>query len=156
MQLLSYSQGQKITLVLLRIFIGWHFLYEGVIKLYNPSWTAKGYLISAEGPFQSFFVWLAGQSLIGWIDTVNIAGLMLVGLLLLLGVFTRFGAIVGVLLLSMYYLAHPALPGYSQALAEGSYWLINKNLIELVALLVIFYFPTSHIFGIEVFLNKSK
>ena len=24
--------------VLLRILIGWHFLYEGVIKAYNPSW----------------------------------------------------------------------------------------------------------------------
>ena len=38
---------QGYALVLLRILIGWHFLYEGVIKAYNPSWTSRGYLLSA-------------------------------------------------------------------------------------------------------------
>ena len=50
-------------LVLLRILIGWHFLYEGVIKAYNPSWTSRGYLLSAS-ILKPFFNWLAGDSLI--------------------------------------------------------------------------------------------
>ncbi len=41
------TAGQSFGLVLLRILIGWHFLYEGIIKAYNPSWTSKSYLLSA-------------------------------------------------------------------------------------------------------------
>jgi hypothetical protein len=32
----NFSAVQRFALVMLRILIGWHFLYEGVIKAYNP------------------------------------------------------------------------------------------------------------------------
>jgi len=35
---------QKSMLVILRIVIGWHFLYEGIAKIYTPDWTSAGYL----------------------------------------------------------------------------------------------------------------
>ena len=35
---------QEALLVLLRVAIGWHFLYEGVVKILNPGWTAAGFL----------------------------------------------------------------------------------------------------------------
>ena len=38
----TLTRTQSWALVLLRIFIGWHFLYEGVIKAYNPAWTSRG------------------------------------------------------------------------------------------------------------------
>ncbi len=48
-----------VFLVLLRVSIGWQFLYEGLWKHQSQStgnpWTAKGYLINAQGPFRSFF-----------------------------------------------------------------------------------------------------
>jgi hypothetical protein len=48
-----------VFLVLLRISIGWQFLYEGLWKHQTQStgnpWTAKGYLMNAQGPFRSFF-----------------------------------------------------------------------------------------------------
>ena len=54
--LMNYTRFQLTGLVLLRLTIGWHFLYEGVIKLHNPYWSAKGYLLSAEGVFKPFFI----------------------------------------------------------------------------------------------------
>ena len=78
------SQSQTSALVILRMLIGWHFLYEGVIKFYSPSWTAKGYLLSATY-MESFFHWLASDSMISTIDTLNIAALLLVGVGLILG-----------------------------------------------------------------------
>lgn len=154
MDTIQYTKGQAWSLILLRLFIGWHFLYEGIIKLYNPSWTAKGYLLSAQGPFSDVFIWLAGDSTILAVDMLNIIVLTSVGILLILGLYTRISALAGMGLLFLYYLSHPAFPGLPQGPTEGSYWLINKNLIEMIALFVLFHFSTSHIFGINKFFKK--
>jgi len=46
-------------LVLLRVSIGWQFLYEGIWKLKTQGtskpWTAEGYLANAKGPFRDYF-----------------------------------------------------------------------------------------------------
>lgn len=48
-----------LLLVLLRVSIGWQFLYEGVWKLNTQKtakpWTAEGYLANAKGPFRDYF-----------------------------------------------------------------------------------------------------
>jgi thiosulfate dehydrogenase (quinone) large subunit len=142
----SLSSPQANALVVLRLFVGWYFLYEGVIKLYSTTWTAKGYLLSASF-LKPFFQWLASDSLIGFIDTANIAALMLVGILLILGFKSAWGCLIGIGLLLLYYLAHPPFPGLPQGLSEGSYWLVNKNLIEAAALYVMFLLPTDQHFG---------
>jgi thiosulfate dehydrogenase (quinone) large subunit len=152
-QKLTAVQGY--ALVLLRILIGWHFLYEGVIKAYNPSWTAKGYLLSAS-ILKPFFTWIAGDSLISVIDTLNIVGLIAVGASLLIGMKVRWGCIGGILLLLLYYLAHPPFPGLPQGPAEGSYWIVNKNLIEMAALFVIYQFPLTSVFGLGNLFSKNK
>ncbi len=145
------------SVALLRVFIGWHFLYEGVIKIYNPDWTSFGYLATAQGPFKPFFVWISQEPLIDWADSLNWMALMFVGITLLLGFFERYGAMVGIFLLALYYLAHPSFPWLPQANAEGSYWFINKTLIELASCLVIYKFPTSDTFGLAyVFKKRNK
>lgn len=154
METIHLKAGQRYGLILLRILIGWHFLYEGVIKLYNPSWTSKGYLLSAS-ILTPFFNWLADASRISVIDTLNIVGLIAVGVSLLVGVKVRWGCIGGVLLLLLYYLAHPPFPSLPQGPSEGSYWIVNKNLIEMAALYVIYQFPSTS-FGIEAFFSKKK
>ncbi len=144
------------ALVLLRIFIGWHFLYEGVIKLFNANWTAKFYLLSSEGFAKPLFTWLAGDGMIGIVDFLNIACLVFVGLALILGYLEKLGAWLGIGLLLMYYLAHPAFPGLQQAGTEGSYFIINKNLIEAAALYVLFLLPTGDYFGIKRFIRSNS
>jgi thiosulfate dehydrogenase (quinone) large subunit len=151
----DFSTGQNVSLVLLRILIGWHFLYEGILKLYNPAWTAKGYLLSASF-LKPFFNWLASDSLIGIVDTLNIVGLVAIGAALLLGLKIRWASIAGIILLAFYYLAHPPFAGLEQGPTEGSYWIVNKNLIEMGALVVLFQFPSYVAFGIERLFVKNK
>ncbi|MGB5172022.1 DoxX family membrane protein [Eudoraea sp.] len=146
----------KHSIVLLRLFIGWHFLYEGVIKLYNPDWTSFGYLATAQGPFESIFLFMAKEPFIGWADTLNWMALMFVGITLILGFYEKLGALVGVLLLALYYFSHPAFPWLQQLNVEGSYWFINKNLIELAACLVIYQYPTGHVFGLKYLVNRKE
>jgi thiosulfate dehydrogenase (quinone) large subunit len=150
-----FSSGQNISLILLRILIGWHFLYEGVLKLYNPAWTSKGYLLSASF-LKPFFNWISGESMIGVVDTLNIVGLIAVGIGLILGLKIRWACVGGILLLALYYLAHPPFPGLEQGPAEGSYWIVNKNLIEMAALLVLYQFPSYAAFGLERFFMRKK
>ena len=146
----------KKSVVVLRILIGWHFLYEGVIKLYDPEWTSFGYLASAQGPLKQFFLLMTDQAIINWTDGLNIAALIIVGLTLTLGVFERIGAIIGIGLLAMYYLAHPSFPWLEQINTEGNYWFVNKNLIEMAALMVIYQLPTADYFGLKRIIKKNK
>lgn len=150
-----FTTGQNNSLILLRILIGWHFLYEGVLKMYNPAWTAKGYLLSASF-FKPFFAWLAGDTMISIVDTLNIVGLVAVGAALIIGLKIRWAAIGGIALLALYYVAHPPFPGLEQGPAEGSYWIVNKNLIEIGALVVLYQFPAYAAFGLERFFNRKK
>jgi thiosulfate dehydrogenase [quinone] large subunit len=143
-------------LVTLRVVIGWHFLYEGMVKLVNPNWSSAGYLLDSQGWFKGFFYWLASDpSLLKVVDFLNIWGLIAIGLGLILGMLTRVALFGGVILLTFYYLSHPPLVGLKYGLPmEGSYMLINKTLIELVALVVLLYFPTGRYIGIDRFIFK--
>ena len=144
------------SIVLMRVFIGWHFLYEGVIKLYNPDWTSFGYLATAQGPFKSVFISLSSEPYLFWADNLNWMALMFVGITLTLGVFEKWGAWVGIVLLALYYLAHPPFPGLEQVNVEGSYWFINKNLIELVGCIIVLQHPTGKLFGLSNIWNRKK
>lgn len=145
------SKYQTIWLVVLRIMIGWHFLYEGLVKVMNPNWSSFGYLTDSEGLFKGFFNGLASnQDVLAIVDFANIWGLIAIGAGLILGMFTRVALWSGILLLAMYYLSHPPLIGFNYALPmEGSYLLVNKILIELVAMIVLLLFPTGKIIGID-------
>ena len=84
-------------------------------------------------------------------------GLTLVGASLLLGLFSRYTALIGMGLVILYYLFAPPLLGleYSRP-GEGSYIIVNKNLIEACALWVIHSFPTSHVIGLDRLLSNPK
>lgn len=150
------NHNVKISIALLRILVGWHFLYEGIVKLYNPEWTSFGYLASAQGPLKPIFSSLTDASIIGWVDALNMTALLVVGITLLLGFFERKGALVGIGLLTLYYLAHPSFPWLPQLNVEGNYWFVNKNLIELVVCVLIYNYPTGHYFGLSYFRQKKQ
>ena len=154
----SYSKLQMTALVGLRLLIGWHFMYEGVVKLLNPNWSAQGYLMGSEGFFSGLFEWIGSStSLTAIADFVTVWGMVLGGLTLMLGVLVKPAAFIGMVLLAMFYLAYPPFPGIeSTAPTEGAYVIVNKNLIELFGLLVVYGFPTARAWGIERFFIKSS
>jgi thiosulfate dehydrogenase [quinone] large subunit len=153
---MNLSRPQIFSLVALRLLVGWHFLYEGVSKLFNPYWSAKAYLLSAQGPFQPFYVWLAEEPTIGAVNIVNMALLTGIGTALMLGVLTRIAALAGIATLLLYYLAHPPLHGMVAGPGTGNFWIVNYNLIEVAALLLVYYFPTSRYFGLDALIGRSS
>ncbi len=145
------SKWQRWTLVALQILIGWHFFYEGLAKLLNPYWSSAGYLGEAEWWLGGFFRDLAASpSAVAVIDFLNIWGLTLIGLALFLGLLTKPALIAGMVLLLLYYIVAPPFPAYSYAMpVEGSYLVVNKVLIEFMAMGVLLVFPTHRLFGLD-------
>lgn len=156
--IIPYTNSQVSLLVILRILIGWHFLYEGVVKLMNPSWSSLGYLADSKGFLSGVFAsWASSPTTVTVIDFMNEWGLILVGLGLIMGCLTRISIIGGMVMLAFYYLSHPPMVGYKFALpSEGSYLWVNKNLIEIFALAVLLVFPTQHIIGIDRLIYGKK
>ncbi len=157
--IISYSFSQTTILVILRVLIGWHFLYEGLIKVLNPYWTSAGFLLESKGFLSGFYKGLANSpGTLGFVDFMNEWGLVLIGLGLILGILTRPATIAGIILLALYYLATPPFIGLKYSIpSEGSYFLVNKNLIELFALSVLYVFPTGKIIGLDrLIFNKQQ
>ncbi|MCJ7812756.1 DoxX family protein [bacterium] len=154
----KFNRVQMIALVLMRILIGWHFLYEGIGKLMKPNWSAAGYLMQSKGIFSGIFHWMADTpSILSIVNQMNIWGLIAVGLGLIIGCFTRIAAIAGMGLILLYYVCNPLFVGYYYSIPlEGNYLIVNKNLVELGALLVIAVTHTGWYLGIDRIIHKLK
>lgn len=154
----KYTTTQLISLVVLRILIGWHLLYEGISKLLIPNWSAKGFLSESQWIMSDVADWIiSNHTILQVVDFMNIWGLIAIGLGLILGLFARSAAIGGFLLLLLYYLNNAPIIGieYSVPL-EGNYLIVSKTLIEAVALFVLAVFPTSSIVGLDFYVEKLK
>ena len=152
------NKCQTTALVALQILIGWHFFYEGLAKLLNPYWSSASYLGEAEWWLGGMFRDLAASpSAVAAIDFLNAWGLALIGLALFFGLLTRPALLAGMVLLLVYYIAAPPFPAYSYAIpAEGSYLVVNKVLIEFMAMGVLYAFPTHRLFGLDRLLPWNR
>ena len=79
--------------------------------------------------------------------------LVAIGFCLIAGLFTRPAALGGVGFLTLIYLCMPPWPGLPpNPLAEGHFLYVDKNLVELIALLAIAALPTGHWIGLDALL----
>ena len=132
-------------MTLLRWLIGWHFLYEGLWKLFQAKgWSCFSYLDGAQGPLAGLFKWICSQ---GWLvaigDWAVMLGLVAIGLSLITGVLSRLAAVFGILLMAMFYAAQPPEP-FATAMsgADGRFFFFERNVIEIAALALVIVFPT--------------
>jgi uncharacterized membrane protein YphA (DoxX/SURF4 family) len=156
--LLNISNFKKTVLLLLRVAIGWHFLYEGVVKLFDPGWSSAGYLAESKWFLSGLLSWIISEpAVLGIVDLMNIWGLILIGLGLVFGCYTRIASLSGIALLLLYYVANPPLIALNYGMfAEGSYLFVDKNLVELLALVVLTIFPSGMFWGIDRLLMLKK
>ena len=154
----TYSNFQLSSLVVLRILIGWHLLFEGISKLLTPNWSSIGFLRESQWIMAGFANWVTSNSdVLSVVDFLNIWGLIAIGTGLIVGLLTRAAASSGVLLLLMYYFNNAPIIGIEYSMpSEGNYLLVSKTLIEAAALFVIAVFPTGSFIGLDVLINRFK
>lgn len=88
------------------------------------------------------------------INSQTIMGLTVLGICLLFGFLTRPAAVGGAVMLMMFYLVMPPWPGVPEAPGPEHSFIVNKNLIEVFALLVIAALPTGQWFGVDSLLFR--
>ena len=148
---------QMVALVVLRVAIGWHFLYEGYGKLLIPNWSARAFLQDARGPLAGVFQQLAaGPRSLEAINVLNMWGLTLVGACLILGLATRLSCVGAMAMLALYYLANPPWVGVLHRPGEGAYLYVDKNLVEFAAVLVVLVMNTGRIAGLDVLVYQWR
>ena len=111
--------SKTFIITILRLAIGWHFLWEGISKLFVEDWSAAPYLKGSMGLFSGFYHWLSSSELLlKFVDPLNIYGLMLIGLFLAIGYGTRIAALCGGLLLTLYYFAYITIQRWNACAAK--------------------------------------
>jgi uncharacterized membrane protein YphA (DoxX/SURF4 family) len=83
------------------------------------------------------------------IDQRVMWSLMILGGLLIAGFFTRISALLGAFLVLSFYLANPPWPGIPAGPGPEHSFIIDKNLIEVIALLSLAFLPTGSWFGVD-------
>ena len=129
-----------VAAALMRMAIGWHFLYEGLWKLMQEDgWSCRSYLDAAQGPLAPVFTWMASQT---WLVATGnwsvMLGLVAIGLSLISGVLSRVAALFGVALMAMFYCCQPPEP-FAEAFsgADGRFFIFDRNAIEAIGLLFV-------------------
>jgi uncharacterized membrane protein YphA (DoxX/SURF4 family) len=141
-------------------------LYEGYYKLALPGWSRDGaplarwtsaaYLRVAPGPVGRLFQRLIEAGWVGWIDGAVKISLLVIGLSLILGLFTKTGCAGAITLLTLFYLTSMPLSGTQQPVNEGAYLFVNKTLIEGIAVCVLAAFGTGEIAGLDLLLKTPR
>lgn len=140
---LSIPPEKSLLLFLLRLTLGWLFLYAGLSKVLDPQWSSVGFLTNAKtfGPLYDFF---ASESNIVWIDFANKWGLTAIGAGLITGAFTTFASIAGIILMVLYYF--PVLD-FPYAGANG--YLIDDHIIYIFSLAIFIKYKAGQSWGLD-------
>jgi len=106
---LPETLAQSVTgpfLLLLRLTMGWIFIWSGIDKLVTD-FSAAGFLVNGtQGPLGDWFQSLGtNQAALDVINPLVIWGQILIGATLVLGLFTRAGLFWGAAMMMMFYLA---------------------------------------------------
>jgi hypothetical protein len=79
----------------------------------------------------------------------------LIGLALFIGIFIRFAAAAGALLLALYYFAYPPFGDSLFTMSEGHLFIVDKNFVECMALLFILFFKEKG-YGIDALIRSIR
>ncbi len=135
------TSTKTFIITILRLAIGWHFLYEGISKMMAENWSAAYYLNGSMGIFSGFYNWMgSSEILMKAIDPLNVYGLILIGLCLAVGFGTRIAALLGGLLLTMYYFAYPPFGSSVAMQPVGNIYIVNQQFIEAAILFALVFF----------------
>lgn len=142
------SKNEKIVILILRLSLGWIFLYSAMVKLSNPNWSAAGFLKGAK-TFPDLFQWFLSPSILPITNFLNEYGQLLLGISLILGIGVRLSSILGALLMLLYYLPQLNFP-YIGTTA----YLIDDHVIYALVLVYFAVIRAGRVYGLETWCSN--
>jgi thiosulfate dehydrogenase [quinone] large subunit len=137
------NHATKTALFLLRVGLGWVFVYAGFSKIIDPSWSAAGYLTHAS-TLSGFYNTLASSSNIGWVNFLNEWGLLLIGLSLVFGFLVRYSSIAAIALMALYWVAILKFP-----LVGPNAYLVDEHIIYILIFVLFISANAGNFWGID-------
>lgn len=134
-------------LLLSRLSIGWLMFYAGITKVLNPDWSAAGYLTHAK-TFTGFYIWFSNPGMIGITNFLNKWGLTLIGISLILGAGVRLSAMLGAIMMLLYY-----FPAVEFPYTDHGY-IVDDHIIYAAVLLFFVSIRAGRYYGFDKFVKN--
>lgn len=150
----EWKSGKTWSIFVSRLALGFLFLWSGYGKLQtvlSGKMATAGFLSGssvASGPFAAFFNSLSGNYTV---EYLVVFGELLIGTALLLGLFTRVGAISGMLMMLLFTVAM-----WPIADTPGANPAVDIRVIYGLMLLMFFFLTPGLFLGVDQFLERTK
>ena len=141
---MSETPLQKAIIFLLRIFIGWVFLYAGVRQVLSPAWTAMEFLGGAK-TFPGFYALFTSPAVLPVVNFLVKWGHTLIGLSLVLGIGVRISSSFAAALTILYYLPRLDFP----FVGSVSNYIVEYHLVYALVLVYLGSVHAGRCFGLE-------
>ena len=120
-------------------------LKEEALTLLTPEQFARGPVSELGSPLKTRLAWINFNT--RW-------SLTIIGACLVAGLFTRLAALGGAVWFAMFYLCMPPWPGVPQPPGPDHSFIVNKMLIECIAVLAIASLPSGRWFGVDALIHQ--
>ena len=141
------NKNHYLFLLLLRLGMGWLFLYAGISKIVDPDWTAAGFLQSSK-MLSDIYGWFALPGNIIFVDFLNEWGLTLIGVALIAGAAVKYASYFGILLMLLYYFPTLEFPYVS-----NQSFIVDSHIIYILVLLLFIGTRSGEMWGIDRYLK---
>jgi len=137
------STFDRIVIFLLRVLVGWTFLYAGSWQILQ-GYSAAGFLGHVK-TFHDFFGYFASPSVLPVTDFLMKWGHLLIGLSLVSGLMVRVSGPFGILLMITYYFAHMDWPFIESHLNL----FVDYHLVYAVVIAYLIAHKAGHVWGLD-------
>lgn len=147
---LAPTKLSKIFLALLRVAVGWFLFYQGITAFLDPEWSIEPMIHSAD-TFAEFYDPLEDSDYLPYVSYVFKGLYILVGGLILLGLYVRPAALVGVLMMLFLYFPLLKFP-----YVDKNYYIVDQHLLLAITLLYLYAERAGEVFGLGTMFKLSR
>lgn len=141
---LSREALQKAVIFLLRVAIGWVFLWAAIRQIPDAKWSAAQFLAGAK-TFPGFYAFFLQPEILPITNVLVKYGHLLLGLSLMTGVCVRLSSGFGALLLMLYYFPRLDFP----YVVSPTYFIVEYHLVYALLLVYLGAIRAGRIGGLE-------
>lgn len=140
---------QRSLVLLMRLCIGWTFLYAGLTQVADPAFSAGGFLNTAK-TFPGFFQAVASPGFLPVVDAIIPWAHLLIGLAVVTGLLFRLAAIGATALFILYYLPRLDFP-----MAGPHEFIVEYHLVYALVTVYLITIGAGRVFGLDGWLEGN-
>ena len=145
---MTETKLDRSVIFVLRILVGWTFLYAGSWQVLQH-YSAAGFLNHVV-TFHDFFAYFSRPTMLPYTDFLMRWGHLLIGLSLVSGLLVRVSGPFGILLMLIYYFAHMDWPFIENHLSL----FVDFHLVYAVVIVFLIAHRAGHVWGLDGLVGK--